>query len=89
MKQAEDGGEDMIKDMGEDVIMDVAEDTGTRGLIWAACGNCPCDNEESVEGDPERSDTNDNTCNSHVNLPKVERQRATEQQERNLQHQWQ
>ena len=63
----------------------MAEDTGTGCLIWAACRSRPRDDDES---DPERSDTND-SCDSRVNLPKVERQVATEQQERNLQHQWQ
>jgi hypothetical protein len=69
--------------------MDTAEDTSARSLIRAACRSCPRDDEESVEGDPERSDTEDNTCDSHINPPKVERQCATEQQERDLQHQWQ
>jgi hypothetical protein len=80
-KQAEDEGEGMI--------MDMAEDTSTRGLIWTARRSCPRDDKESVEGDPEPSDPNDNACDSHVNPPKVERQSTTEQQERKLQHQWQ
>ena len=56
----------------------MAEDTGTRCLIWAACRSRPHDDDESVEGDPERSDTNNDACDSRVNLPKVERQVATE-----------
>jgi hypothetical protein len=83
----------MIKDIAGDIVgdmaVDVADDTSARGLIWAALRSCPCDNDESVEDGPERSDTNDDTCYSYVNLPKVARQRATEQQERKLQHQWQ
>jgi len=89
MKQAEDGGEGVMKDMGEDMIIDMTEDMSTRGLVWAARRKCPRDNEKSVEGDPERSDADDDACDSHVNLPKVERQRATQQQECKLQHQWQ
>ena len=72
--------------MAEDMTEDMAEDTSNRSLIWAARRSCPRDNGESVEDDPERGDTEDNACNSHLNLPKVERQGATEQQERNLQH---
>jgi len=68
---------------------DMAEDTSNRGLIRAVRKSCARDDGESVEDDPECSDTEDNACNSHLNLPKVERQGATEQQERNLQHQWQ
>jgi len=79
MEQPGDGGENMVEDM--------AEGTSTGGLIRAARKNRPRDDDESVEDDPERSDTEDNACNSHLNLPKVERQGATEQQERNLQHQ--
>jgi len=49
----------------------------------------PRDDDENLEDDPERSDTKDNPCESHVNLPKVARQRAAEQQERKLQYHWQ
>ena len=65
------------------------EDISTSGLVWAAWKRYPRDDEENVEGDPERSGTSDDVCDSHVNLPKVERQRTAEQQERNLRHQWQ
>jgi len=81
MEQAEDDGEDMMVDMPEDM--------GPRGLIWAARRGCPRDDEENVEDHPEGSGTDDNSCNGHVDIPKVAGQRATEQQERNLQHQWQ
>jgi len=81
MKQAEDGG--------EDVMVDMPEDMRPRGLIWAARRGCPRDNEENVEYHPERSGTDDNACDGHVNIPKVAGQGATKQQERNLQHQWQ
>jgi len=77
MKRANDGGEGAMKNMGESMIMDVAEDTGTRGLIRAARKSCPCDNEENVEDDPERSDTDDDARDGHVNPPKIARQRAT------------
>jgi hypothetical protein len=69
--------------------METAEDTSTRSLIWAAHRSCPRDDDENVEDGPERSDTEDDTCDGHINPPKVERQRATEQQERDLQHHWQ
>ena len=88
MKQAEDSGEDMIVDVPED-MGNIAEDTRPRGLIWAARRGCPSDNEENVEDHPERSDTDDNARDGHVDIPKVAGQRTTEQQQRNLQHQWQ
>ena len=68
---------------------DMAEDTRPRGLIRAARRSCPRDDNENVEGDAECSDAKDNACDSHVDIPKIERQGGTEQQERKLQHQWQ
>ena len=74
--------------MAEGMMMDMTEDTSNRRLIRAAPRSCPRDDDESVEDHPERSHTEDNACNSHLNLPEVERQGATKQQERNLQHHW-
>jgi len=59
---------DTAEDMG-----DMANDTRPKGLIRAARKRCPCDDNENVEGDPERSDTNNDTGNSCVNFPKVAR----------------
>jgi len=78
------GGESMIKDVGKEMIKNIAEDTSNGCLIRAARTSCPRDDDESVEYGPERSDTEDNARNNHLDLPKVERQGATEQQERNL-----
>ena len=61
------------------MIKDMAEDTSTWGLIGTVRRSCPRDDCENVGDDPERSDTEDDTCNSYVNPPKVERQGATEQ----------
>jgi len=66
---------------------DMAEDTCTGGLIRAAHRSCSRNDDESVKGGAERSDTKDDACDSHIDLPKVERQGTTEEQERKLQHQ--
>ena len=76
MKQVGDGGEDMIVDMSEDMR--------PGGLVWAARRGCPRDDEEKVEDHPERSDTDDNARDGHVDIPKVAGQRATKQQQRKL-----
>ena len=86
-------GEDMVEGVAEDManivedVGGVTEDTRQRGLIRAARKSCPRDDDKNVEGDPEPSDTNDDTGNSRIDIPKVTRQCATEQQERKLQHQ--
>jgi len=65
---------DMAGDMAgiaEDMA-DMANDTRPKGLIRAARKRCPCDDNENV-GDPERSDTDNDTGDSRVNFPKVAR----------------
>jgi len=49
----------------------VANNTGSRGLIWAAVGSCPCDNDEKVEQRTERSYTDDNRRDGGVDLPQA------------------
>jgi len=63
----------MIKDMWEGMMMDMTQDASNGGLIRTACRGCPCDDDESVEDGSKRRDTEDNACNSHLNLPKVQR----------------
>ena len=85
--------EDYMVDLAEGIwdtpegMVGVTKDTRPGGLIRAALKSCPRDDDENVEEDPEPSDTNDDTGDSRVNIQKVTRQCATEQQERNLQHQ--
>jgi len=61
-----------------DDVWDVTEDLRSRGLIWAAHENCPSKDDEEVKENTERGDSNDDRCNSLVNLPKVSREGAAQ-----------
>jgi len=58
---------------------DVTEGNRDGGLVRATAGNCSCTDDESVEDGTARSESNDNACDCHVNLPKVEGKSETEQ----------
>ena len=57
---------------------DATENICTGGLIWAAHGNRPSNDNENVEEDTKRSDPNDNRRDSRVDSPKVEGEGASE-----------
>jgi len=65
----------------------VAKGIGARCLIWAALGSCTNDKDENVEDDAKRGETKDNGCDGDIDRPEVTRERATEKQQCNLQHQ--
>ena len=66
---------------------DAAQDTGTGSLIWATLGSRPRNDDEKVEEDAKRSEAEDDGCDSDVDPPEVVRERTTEEQQPDLQHQ--
>jgi len=66
----------------------MTQDAGTGGLVWATLRNCPCDDDGKVEDETERSDGEDDRRDGNAYLPKIAGEGATEEQQRNLQHQW-
>ena len=65
----------------------VAENVGTRRLIRTTLRGRASNDDEKVRQESERGDTKDNPRNGQVDPPKVTRERATEKQQRGLQHQ--
>ena len=57
------------------------------GLIRTTLGNRRCNDNEKVEGDPERCYGKDHQRDGEVDLPKITRERATEQEQGSLEHQ--
>jgi len=53
----------------------VTEEAGTRSLIRAALGSCPCND---VEDDPDQGNTKDHGCDSDVNSQKIAGEGTTE-----------
>ena len=64
----------------------MTKNAGPRGLIRTTVKGRAGNDQGNVDEDAERCDSEDNRCNGNVDLPKVTRQRATEKQQRELQH---
>ena len=67
----------------------MAKDVGTRRLIWTTLIYRAGYDDEKVREGSERCDAYEDRCDGPVDLPKIARKRATEEQECRLQHQWQ
>ena len=63
-----------MKDVWEviaEVVDGVTQNMGGRGLIWAAFGSRPRNNDGEIEENAERGDTKDNRCDSEIDPQKV------------------
>ena len=49
----------------------VTEDAGQGGLVWAAYGGSPCNDDEGVKENTKHGDAKDDRRNGCVNSPKV------------------
>ena len=65
----------------------VANETRSGGLIWTALLGRSNKEDEDVEEETKRSDDDDNQRDGKADLPKVTSESASEEQQRNLQHQ--
>lgn len=55
-------------------------------LVWTTLAECSHNHYERVGQDAERSGPKDNGCDGRVNRPEVLGERASEEQERKLEH---
>lgn len=67
---------------------DVTKKMSAGGLIWETLGNRPCNEDENVESETQRGYAKNNRRDRSIDLPKIARERTSEEQQRSLQHQW-